>query len=121
MNAGPPSQPQPLELSPTHLETLRRLVTEGFEVVRYQYFESQVGLRKDGCAALLAPQPGGSFLLAAAPTVLVEGHLSARVERGGEVWFVWKAHEVRATPVLKASLKRFEDELHDSLNLPPAG
>jgi len=121
MTAGPPPPSPPLELSPAHLEALRRLAAEGFETVRFQYFESQVGLCKYGCAALLAPLPGGSFRLAAAPTVLIEGRLSARVERGGEEWFVWKAQEVRATPELKDSLQRFEDELHALLNLPPAG
>jgi len=120
MTPGPPSQSPLLELSPEHLETLRRLVTEGFEVVRFQYFESQVGLRKYGCVALLAPQPGGSFRLAAAPTVLIEGHLTARVERGGEEWFVWKAHEVHANPELRETLRRFEEELRVLLGLPPA-
>jgi hypothetical protein len=98
---------------------LRRLVAEGFEVVQFLYFESHVGVRKHGCAALLAPQPNGSFQLAAAPTVLVEGHLSARVERGGEEWFVWKAHQVRATHELRNALRRFEEELRALLEVPP--
>lgn len=119
MTASRPPQSPPLELAPAHLETLRRLATEGFEIVRFQYFESQVGVRKQGCAALLAPAPGGSFRIAAAPTVLIEGHLSARVERGGEAWFVWKAHQVRATTELSAALRRFEDELRALLELPP--
>jgi len=117
MTAGPPP---PLELSPAHLETLRRLAAEGFETVRFQYFESQVGLRKYGCAALLAPLAGGSFRLSASPTVLIEGRLSARVERGGEEWFVWKAHQLRATPELRVALRNFEDELRRLLQLPPA-
>lgn len=120
MTPGPPPQSPPLELSPEHLETLRRLVAEGFEVVRFQFFESQVGLRKYSCAALLIPQHGGGWRLAAAPTVLIEGHLSARLERGGEEWFVWKAHEVHANPELRETLRRFEEELRVLLELPPA-
>ena len=119
MSAAPPPQPPPLELSPAHLESLRRLAAEGFELVRFQYFESHVGLRKHGCAALLAPQPGGVWRLAVAPTVIVEGHLSARVERGGEEWFVWKSHQVRASAELRETLRRFEEELRALLERPP--
>ncbi|MGH9804733.1 MAG: hypothetical protein ACRD4D_06150 [Candidatus Acidiferrales bacterium] len=120
MSTGSSPQPPPLELTPAQLESLRRFTTEGFEIVRFQYFESQVGLRKYGCAALLAPQPDGTFRLAAAPTVIIEGHLSARVERGGEEWFVWKTHRVRATPELQDALQRIESELRSLLEPPPA-
>lgn len=115
----PAPPPQPLELSPAHLERLQVLVQSGFELVRFPFFEGHIGVRKYGCATLLKPQSGGGLSLAVAPSVLVEGNLSALVERGGERWFVWKSHQVPATEDRLAALERFEQELRALLE-PPA-
>jgi len=99
---------------------LRLLAAAGFELVRFQYFEGHIGLRKHGCAALLTPLAGGALKLAAEPAYLVEGHLGALVERGGEQWFVWKSHQVPATPARLAALDEFAAELRALLEPPRA-
>lgn len=119
MVPAPVPPQQPLELSPAHLERLQALTTAGFELVRFPFFEAHLGVRKYGCAALLKPQPGGELTLAVAPSYLVEGNLSALVERGGEQRFIWKAHQVAATPERLALLRRFEEELRALLATPP--
>ncbi|HKZ53059.1 MAG TPA: hypothetical protein VJ085_07250 [Candidatus Acidoferrales bacterium] len=111
--------PQPLELSETHLERLRLLSQQGFELTRFPFFDAHIGVKKYGCAALLQPLPQGRWQIAASPTYVVEGHLSALVERGGEAWFVWKSYQVRATPERLEALRRFEQELRALLE-PPA-
>jgi len=111
--------PQPLELSQTHLERLRLLSEQGFELTRFAFFDAHIGVKKYSCAALLQPLPAGRWQVAASPTYVVEDHLSALVGRGGEEWFVWKAHQVRATPERLEALRRFEQELQALLELPP--
>jgi hypothetical protein len=106
---------QPLELTPAHLERLRRLLAEGFEPAQFPHFSGCIGLRKNGCVALLCPRPEGKFEFAAPPTWLVAGNLSAKVEQGGEVCFVWKSHRVPATEERLAALRRFQEELEQSL------
>jgi len=106
---------QPLELTPAHLERLRRLLARGFEPAQLPYFSGCVGLRKNECVALLRPLPEGRFEPAAPPTWLVEGNLSARMEQGGEEWFVWKSRRVRATGERLAALRRFREELEQEL------
>ena len=110
---------QPLELSKDHLERLGLLNEQGFELTRFPFFDAHIGAKKCGCAALLQPLPGGRWQVAASPTYVVEGHLSALVERGGEEWFVWKSHQVRATPERLEALRRFEQELQALLEPPP--
>lgn len=110
--------PQPVELTPAHLERLHRLVAEGFEPVQFPYFAGYVGVRKHGCAALLRPLPGGELRIVTPPSYVVEGNLSALVERGGEQWFVWKSHQVRATEERLRVLKQFEEELRRLLATP---
>lgn len=112
-----PPQP-PLELSPAHLERLQLLRREGFELVRFQYFEGHIGVRKYGCGALLKPLAGGELRLAVPPAYLVEGNLSALVERGGEQSFVWKSHEVRASEERLGALRQFAEELRALLEPP---
>lgn len=106
---------QPLELTPAHLERLRRLLAEGFQPAQLPYFAGCVALRKDDCVALLRPRTEGRFEFAAPPTLLVAGNLSAKVEQGGEVWFVWKAHRVRGDEGRLAALRRFQEELERGL------
>ena len=111
--------PQPLELSETHQERLRLLSQQGFELTHFPFFDAHIGVKKYGCAALLQPLPQGRWQIAASPTYVVEGHLSALVERGGEEWFVWKSHQVRASAELCATLRRFGEELRALLEPPP--
>jgi hypothetical protein len=114
-----PFPSQPLALTEAHLEQLRRLQAEGFELARFPFFEAQIGVKKFGCAALLEPLPEGSWKIAAPPAYVVEGNLSATVEQGGEQWFVWKSHRLRASGERLATLRGFEQALRALLALPP--
>ncbi len=115
MPQEPVPQQQPPELTATHLRLLQRLLAEGFEPAQFPFFLGQVGVKKCGCAALLRPLPDGRFELAATPSFLVEGNLSAKVEQGGEAQFVWKQHRLQATPERLEALRRFEVELRHVL------
>lgn len=103
------------ELSETHIRTLERLVASGFEVVSFPLFPACIGVRQDDCVALLEPQPAGGFGIIGQPTWLVSGQLSAKVERAGGVYFVWKSQQVAATPTRLARLKEFEGRLRPAL------
>ncbi len=106
---------KPPELTSSHLHLLQRLLEHGFEPAQFPFFLGNVGVKKYGCAALLRPLPEGHFELAATPSFLVEGNLSAKVEQGGEAQFVWKQHRLQATPERLDALRRFEVELRHVL------
>lgn len=109
----------PAELSQAHLQNLQALVSRGFELVHFPLFAACIGVKKYGCAALLQPKAGGQLRLAAPPSYLIEGNISALVQRGGERWFVWKSRQVEATAERLEALRQFEDELRRLLEQPP--
>lgn len=107
-----------MELTPAHLQRLNDLVSAGFAIVNLPLFPNTVGVRKYDCAALLQPVANGTWRVAAQPGLLIEGNISVLVERGGEQWFVWKSHQVRATAERLGALRRFEEELRRRLEPP---
>lgn len=108
-----------MELTPAHLQRLNDLVSAGFAMVSFPLFPNTVGVRKYDCAALLQPVAGGTWRVAAQPGLLIEGNISVLVERGGEQWFVWKSHQLRATEERLDVLRRFEEELRRRLEPKP--
>ncbi|MGH9863049.1 MAG: hypothetical protein ACRD35_06460 [Candidatus Acidiferrales bacterium] len=118
MSLSSVSPPERVRLGGAHLDRVLRLVAARFEFVRFRFLEAFVGVKKYGCAALLAPVPEGTFTLAAPPAYLIEGNMSALVERGGAKWFVWKSNQVPATEPLLEDLRRFETELRGYLEAP---
>ncbi|MFQ5695101.1 MAG: hypothetical protein ACE5HB_03855, partial [Terriglobia bacterium] len=98
-------------MTEAHAPVLRALVERGFAPTAFALFPGYLGLRRDDCGALLEALPGGKLRLAAQPCFLVAGNLSARVEQGGEEWFVWKQQRVRATAERRQALQRVEEDL----------
>ncbi|HSC77823.1 MAG TPA: hypothetical protein VLB32_04610 [Candidatus Acidoferrales bacterium] len=101
----------PAPLTDAHLLRLQALSAAGFELVALPRFPGYVGAKKYDCAVLLEPLEDGRLRQFTAVGYLIEGNISVLVQKGGEQWFVWKAQQVRATPELLGSLKRFETEL----------
>ena len=109
-----------MELTEAHLRRLQRLLEEGFAPISFPLFPAHVGIQKYGCAAVLEPAGEGRLRIAAQPGLLLEGNISVLVEQGGEQWFVWKEHKVRATADLLDSVRRLEQELARLLEAPPS-
>lgn len=97
----------PAELNETQIRILQVLVGRGFAVVSFPRFPAQIGVREGECAALLEPVARGGFKMVGEPTYLVAGELSAKVTRGDGAYFVWKSHELRATPERVTRLEKF--------------
>ncbi len=104
-----------LELSARQTRILERLIHEGFRLMATPPYESALCVRRENCAALLAPAPGGGLRLLAPPSFLVDGNLSVRIRRGDREWFVWKKKETEATPERKAELEDFRARLMELL------
>lgn len=102
-------------LTPEHARRLQTLRDNGFTFQLFPLFPGFVGARKDDCAALLQPRPGGVLAVGAQPGFLVEGNISVKVEKGGEEWFVWKQHQVAATTERQQQLRQFTEELESLL------
>ncbi len=101
----------PVPLTHAHLTRLQALTAAGFELVSLPRFPGFVGAKKYGCAVLLEPLEGGGLRQFSAAGYLIEGNIGVLVEKGGEQWFVWKEHKVRATTELLDSVKRLEEGL----------
>ena len=104
-----------LELTARQTQALERLIGQGFQIIAIAPYESALCARLGNCAALLAPVEGGSVRLLAPPSFLVDGNLSAKIEREGREWFVWKKSEIEVTQERKAELERFRKRLEELL------
>ena len=103
-----------MELTPKQIAILNRLQSRGFEIIAFPMYESQVGVRKGNCGALLTPTPDG-FALYGEPSYLVSGGLSARTIQSDGHWFVRKKEKLEASPERTAELESFAAELVDTL------
>ena len=108
-----------VELSPLQMQVLERLVEAGFRPIAIPPYESALCLRKENCAAALAPVPNGGLKLLAPATYLVDGNFSVKLKRGAGEVFVWKKREVEATPERLHELEAFRTELQEILESPP--
>jgi hypothetical protein len=108
-----------VELSPLQMQTIERLFAAGFRPIAIPPYESALCLKKGECAAVLAPVTNGGLKLLAPPSHLVDGNLSVKLKRGAGEVFVWKKHEVAATPEKLQELESFRRELSEILDLPP--
>lgn len=107
-----------MELTEAHIRRLQGVMAEGFSLIAFPLFPTYIGVQKYGCAALLKPLQAGRFQISAQPGPLIKGNISVLVERGGEEWFVWKSHQLRATKERLGQLRRFEEELRGLLEPP---
>lgn len=108
-----------LELSPLQYQLIERLFASGFRPIVIPPYDNALCLHRGECAVLLAPLPNGGFKLLAPATFLVSGNLSVRVSRPSGDVFVFKQHELPATPDRLALLDAFRSDLTSILELPP--
>jgi hypothetical protein len=99
------------ELTPSQIAILRQLSDAGFTFAAFPMYANYIGIKRENCAALLAPVESGGFRLFGEPGWLVGGQISVRVRRNGRDDFVWKKEFVEATPERLAELGKFTAEL----------
>ncbi len=104
-----------LELTQQQLSILERLGARGFTYIAFPMYEKYVGVKKDYCAALLAPVAAGGFKIFGEACYMLNGHLTVRIKRDGGEWFQWKKERIEATSDRLDELARFSTELSDSL------
>ena len=98
------------------MKIIERLLSAGFRPITIPPYESALCVRKGECAAVLAPVPNDGLKLLAPPSFLVDGNFSVKLKRGqGEV-FVWKKHEIEATPERLRELESFRNEISEILS-----
>ncbi len=100
-----------LELSPRQMKTLEELFAAGFRPVAIPPYESALCVRRDDCAAVLAPVLNGGLHLLAPPSYIIDGNFSVKLRRGNREVFVWKKSELDATPERLNELEVFRQEL----------
>jgi hypothetical protein len=100
-----------LELSPRQMNTLEELFAAGFRPVAIPPYESALCVRRDDCAAVLAPVLNGGLRLLAPPSYIIDGNFSVKLRRGNHDVFVWKKSELDATPERLNELEVFRQEL----------
>ena len=108
-----------VELTPQQMQTMERLFEAGFRPVAIPPYENALCLKRGDCVVVLAPVPNGGLKVLAPPSYLVAGNLSVKLKRGSGEVFVWKKHEVEATPERLEALTRFGRELMQILNFVP--
>lgn len=104
-----------VELTPQQMKIMERLIEAGFRPIAIPPYESALCVRKGECAAVLAPAADGGLKLLAPPSYLVGGNFGVRVKRGSGEIFVWKKHELAATPERLQALEKFRGELSEIL------
>jgi hypothetical protein len=107
-----------LELSPRQMKTLEELFAAGFHPVAIPPYESALCVRRDDCAAVLAPVLNGGLRLLAPPSYIIDGNFSVKLRRGNHEVFVWKKSELDATPERLNELEVFRQELTALLEKP---
>jgi hypothetical protein len=108
-----------MDLTPQQFRILERISVRGFQIVAFPMCANHVGVRRGNCAVLLTPVASGGLGMYTEPTFFLAGNLSARINRKGREWFVWKSEAVEATQELVSELEGFSRELKDML-LPTA-
>ena len=108
-----------VELTPQQMKTVERLFEAGFRPIAIPPYENALCLKRGDCVAVLAPVPNGGLKVLAPPSYLVAGNLSVKLKRGSGEAFVWKKHELEATPERLEALARFGRELMQILNVVP--
>jgi hypothetical protein len=107
-----------LELSPSQMKTLERLLEAGFRPVAIPPYESALCVRRGECAAVLSAVPNGGLRMLSPSSYLIDGNLSVKLKKGKREVFVWKKNEVEATPERLRDLAAFRQELTEILEKP---
>ena len=104
------------EFTPQQMNVLERLFAAGFRPIAIPPYEKALCVRRGECAALLTPVANAGLALLAAPTLLIDGNLSVKLRKKDGDVFVWKKHEVAASPQRVQELEEFRHELASILD-----
>ncbi len=103
-----------MDLPPSQVATLERLLQAGFRFVSLPRYERYVGVERDGFAALIDASGGDVSVFGQAGYLVADG-LAMLVERETGKTFVWHEQSVDATPDLLAAYERFRADLANLL------
>ncbi len=103
-----------MDLTPSQVATLEKLLQAGFRFVTLPRYERYVGAERDGFVALIDASGGEVRPFGQAGYLLGDG-LAMLVEREAGQAFVWHTQSVEATPELLAVYERFRSELGNLL------
>lgn len=91
-------------------EQLQRLYVAGFELETFDRFPKCVGVKRDGCIALLVPGPEGLQILGTPGWRMGEA-IGVLVKANGRQVFKYKQEIIEATPDRLKLLQRFKEDL----------
>jgi len=97
-------------------EQLQRLYMAGFEFETFDRFPKCVGVVRNQCIAILVPDPSGLQMLGTPGWRLGES-IGVLIEKDGRQVFQAKDQIVEATPERLETLRRFREELQETLKL----
>ena len=93
------------------MDTLEKLVAEGFMLRSLPAYPRHLRVEKYDCAALLELTPEGLLKQFSLAGYLVDGQIALLVERGGRQVFAYKGKQVEAEGETLESFRRFQQEL----------
>jgi hypothetical protein len=104
-----------MDLSPTHLSILERLVAARIGPITLPLYPNAICVYRDNFVAALLPSTTGGFSLLGEPGYLIDNKLAVAIERDGQKHFVFKQKSVRVTPELESQLQSFRTDLVNAL------
>jgi hypothetical protein len=99
---------------PDSAEQLQRIYLAGFELQTFERYPNAVGVRRDGCIALLRATPAGLTMIGT-PGWRMGEVLGVLVEKDGRQVFQAKSESVEATAERLAILQKFRQDLEELL------
>ncbi|HEY6291720.1 MAG TPA: hypothetical protein VI455_09205 [Terriglobia bacterium] len=99
-----------MELTPSQVARLEKLLEAGFRFVTLPRFERYVGVEREGFMALIDPADGHLKSFGQSGYLMGDG-IGMLVEREAGKSFVWHNQSVAATPDLLAAYERFRREV----------
>jgi hypothetical protein len=99
-----------LELEPSQIATLEKLLNARFRFVTVERAERYLGVEREGFVALLEAADGRIKLFGQAGYLMSAG-IGMLVERREGKCFVWHDQSLRATPEMLGRYEKFKREL----------
>lgn len=108
-----------MDLTPSQVERLERLLQSGFRFVTLERFGRLFGVERDGFIVLIDPSDGDLTPFSQAGYRIGDG-VGMLVERGEGKAFVWHEQAVLATAELLESYQRFRADVEHALKPQPS-
>ena len=103
-----------MDLKPSQVATLEKLLNAGFSFVTVERAERYLGVEREGFVALVEPAEGRLKLFGQAGYLMSAG-IGMLVERREGKCFVWHGQPLRATPEMLGRYEKFREELREIL------